>query len=109
MVVAVNEVSVDASLLQSSHNSLLHLLFLGLLNSHLVLLVENLLRNTLCIESHWLHCSNLHCHLVTCVSSWFVGLYHSAKGVLAHVVVNLNVLTLEYEVSVEFHLLASNS
>ena len=45
VVFAVHVGRVDAGLLQGVVNSLAHLLFLGLLNSHLVLLVEDALRH----------------------------------------------------------------
>ena len=38
-----------------------------------------------------------------------IELYHGAESVLAHVVVNLNVLTLENVVAVKLHLLASDT
>ena len=43
VLLALGNVSVVASLLDGSSNSLLYLLFLGLLNSYLLLLVRNLL------------------------------------------------------------------
>ena len=46
---------------------------------------------------------------MTFLSSQFVGLHHGAQGVLAHVVVHLDVLTLESQVTVELHLLTSDT
>jgi len=46
---------------------------------------------------------------VTLLGSGLVGLNHGAQGVLAHVVVNLDVLTLENEVAVELHLLTGDT
>ena len=109
MILRVNEVGVDASLLQLHLYELLYLLELGLLNSGLVLLVEDRLGHAGRVESYGLHGSHLHSELVTYLRSVLVGLNHGAQGVLAHVVVNLHVVTLEGEVAVELHLLTSDT
>ena len=109
MILRVNEVGVQTSLLQLHLHELLNLLELGLLNSGLVLLVENLLLYALLVKSYGLHGSHLHSYEVTLLSSGLVGLYHRAEGVLTHVVVNLDVLTLECQVAVELHLLTSDT
>ena len=46
---------------------------------------------------------------MTLLSSGLVGLYHGAQSVLAHVVVNLDVLTLESQVAVQLHLLTGDT
>ena len=46
---------------------------------------------------------------MTNLGSGLVQLYHGAQGVLAHVVVNLDVLTLEYQVAVQLHLLTGDT
>ena len=109
MLLALSDVSVVASLLDSSSNSLLNLLFLSLLNSNLVLLVLNLLWYRSLIESYWLHGSNLHGNLVCSLYSLNIGLNHCSKSVLVHVVVDLNVFSLEVVVAVDFHLFARDT
>ncbi len=91
MILRVNEVGIDASLLNLHLYELLNLLQFGLLNGGLVLFVENLLVNAGGIESHGLHGSHLHGYEVTLLGSGLVGLYHGAQGVLTHVVVDLDV------------------
>ena len=63
----------------------------------------------LCVESHGLHGSHLHSQLVASLLVLLVGLNHGAEGVLAHVVVSLDVSTLENLVAVELHLLTSDA
>ena len=109
MILRVNEVGVDASLLQLVLYELLNLLELSLLNSGLILLVENLLVYAFSVQCYGLHSCYLHSELVTYLSSILVELNHGAQSILAHVIVNLDVLTLEYEITVEFHLLTSDT
>jgi len=109
VVVRIHEVGVQTSLLKLHLHELLYLLELGLLDSRLVLLVEDLLVDAVLVEGHGLHGSHLHGHEVTLLSGGLVGLHHGAEGVLTHVVVDLHVLTLEHEVSVELHLLTSDT
>ncbi len=109
VILRVNEVGIDAGLLDLHLHELLNLLQFGLLNGGLVLFVENLLVNAGGIESHGLHGSHLHGYEVTLLGSGLVGLYHGAQDVLTHVVVDLDVLTLECQVAVEFHLLTSDT
>ena len=109
MILRVNEVGVDAGLLDLHLHELLNLLQLGLLERGLVLLVEDLLVNALGVECYRLHGSHLHSYEVTLLGSGLVGLNHGAQGVLAHVVVNLDVVTLECQVAVELHLLTSDT
>ena len=109
MVLRVEVVRIETSLLKSYLNCLLYLLLLSLLNSNLVLLILNCLGNRSLVESDRLHSSHLHSYLVTSVLVVLVELYHCAESVLAHVVINLDVLTLEYLIAVELHLLASDA
>ena len=46
---------------------------------------------------------------MTHLSSGLVQLYHGAQGVLTHVVVHLDVVTFEYEVAVQLHLLTGDT
>ena len=62
VILRVNEVGVDAGLLDLHLHELLHLLQLGLLNSGLVFLVEDLLVDAVLVEGHGLHGSHLHSH-----------------------------------------------
>ena len=109
MILRVNKVGVQTSLLKLHLYELLNLLQLGLLNCGLVLLIENLLINTSSIKGYRLHSCNLHSYKVTLLSSRLVGLYHGAQGILTHVVVNLDVLTFECQVAVKLHLLTSDT
>ncbi|CUQ61294.1 Uncharacterised protein [Segatella copri] len=109
MLLRVNVSWVDASLLQSSVNSLLYEFFLSLGNSNLELTLLSLLRNRRLVESYRAHSSNLHSYLVTSLLVVLVELNHSTQSVLVHVVVNLDVVTLENTVAVELHLLASDT
>ena len=109
MVLRVNEVGVDASLLDLHVHILLNLLQLGLLNSGAILLVQDLRVDAFGVESHGLHGSHLHSQLVADLGGVEVGLYHGAQGVLAHVVVHLDVVTLQNAVAVELHLLTSDA
>ena len=109
MILRVNEVGVDACLLELHLHELFNLLELGLLNSSFVLLVENLLLNALGVKGNGLHGSHLHGDEVTLLSSSLVGLYHRAESVLTHVVVYLHVVTLESQIAVKFHLLTGDT
>ena len=56
-----------------------------------------------------IHCSHLHGDVVSLLLSRLVGLNHSAKRVLAHVVVNRNIAALKIEVAVKLGLLAGDT
>ena len=109
VIIRVNEVGVDASLLQSDIDLALDLLFLGLLDSHAELLVNSSLRNRSLVESDRLHSSHLHGYLVACILVSSRELNHSAQCVAAHMVVGVDVLALKHIVAIEFHLLTDNA
>ena len=109
MVLRVEVIRIETSLLKGNLNSLLNLLFLSLLNSNLVLFLLNSLRYRSLVESDRLHSSNLHSDLMTCLLVVLVELNHSTESMLLHVVINLDVLTLENVVAIKLHLLASDT
>ena len=109
MLFAFSDVEVEASLLESSLNGLLHLLFLGLFDSDLEFLFLNLLGYALFVEGNGVHGSHLHSHVVGFFLSGEVGLYHGAELVAVHVVVNGNVVAFDEGVAIEFHLFASDT
>ena len=106
---AFGDVEVEASLLESSLNGLLHLLFLGLFDSDLEFLFLNLLGYALLVEGNGVHSGHLHSHVVGCFLSGEVGLYHGAELVAVHVVVNGNVVAFDEGVTIELHLLARDT
>ena len=109
MIIRVNEVGVDASLLQCDIDLALDLLFLCLLDSHAKLLVDSSLRNRCLVESDRLHSSHLHGYLVACILVGSGELNHGAQCVATHVVVGVDVLALKHVVAVELHLLTDNA
>ena len=100
---------IDASLVQLHVNKLLNLLELRLLNGGLILLVKNLRVDAVGVECDGLHGSHLHGELVAHLNVLLVQLNHRAEHVLAHVVVDLNVVALKGQVAVELHLLTGNT
>ena len=109
MIIRVNEVRVDASLLDGVDNLALYLLFLRLLDGDLQLLVLDRLGNAGLVESDGLHGSDLHGDLMAGLCIVLVELNHGAEGVLVHVVVDLHVVTLNEVVAVELHLLTRDT
>ncbi len=109
MLRRVDKVRVDAGLLQRTVDLALNLLLLSLLDSYLELLVLNFLRNRGLVESYRLHGSDLHGYLVCSVLVLLVELDHCSEGVLAHVIVDGDIVALDEVVTIDFHLLTGDT
>ena len=110
MVVAVHVVRVDASLLDGELHSLLHLVFLSLVDDGSELLSLILVRDLALVECDRRHGSHLHSHTLShLVVAFLVECHESAEEVLVHVVVSHHFLALHGHIAVEFHLLTSDA
>ena len=63
MVIAVDEVGVDASFLESCFNGFVHLFFFCFFNSNVVLRLDDVSGYSFAVNSHGIHSGNLHCNV----------------------------------------------
>ena len=110
VVFAVHVSRVDTSLLQSGLNSLLYLFSFCLLDSNIYFLLLDFFRYAIFVYCNRVHGSNLHGNLLS--QSFFNSLVesnNSAEAISVHVVINHSACTFYSHVTIQLHLLASDT